>query len=164
MVQETAPSQDFGGVGFEFGRARGYYIHGDGGGGRERKWRWFNCQAHSASPATIGFLPGAGVKKAQESRAETPRLQRGQKVSQTISHPVRVLGSLCSWQSTEIGSHWLQRTWQRGSGYLWSWRPVEVVANSAKIRCGVWVGFEMTPGTDSRSYYTVHSLDRTVIQ
>ena len=26
--------------------------------------------------------------------------------------------SLCSWQNTESGSHWLGRTWQEGSVYL----------------------------------------------
>ena len=68
-----------------------------GEGGRERGWRWFPCQAYSASPPTIGFLPGAVVYNAQENRAETPRLQGGQKLSQTLPpHPVQVLLGACA--------------------------------------------------------------------
>ena len=53
----------------------------DGGGPR--------VKTPSASPPTNGFLPGAVVYSAQESRAETPRLRRGQKLSQARPHPVR---------------------------------------------------------------------------
>ena len=96
-LQVTAPSQDLSGVGSDSGGAinRGYIIHGDDGEGRNRGWRWSQRQAHSASPPAIGFLPGAVVYNAQGSRAETPRLQRGQKLSRKLPHSARILLEDC---------------------------------------------------------------------
>ena len=72
--------------------------HGDDGGARGRGWGWSPRQVHSASPPTIVFL----AFNAQESRAETPRLQRDQKISQALPHPVRVLGACKAGKATKV--------------------------------------------------------------
>ena len=64
--------------------------------------RWSSCQAHSSIPPTIGFLSSSMVYNAQERRAETPRLQRGQKLSQALPPPVRVLGACEAGKATRM--------------------------------------------------------------
>ena len=49
----------------------------------------------SESPPTIIFLPSVVVCSTQESRAGTPRLQGGQKLSQALLHPVGVVLGAC---------------------------------------------------------------------
>ena len=87
------------------------------------------------------FLPRVVVyNHTQESRAEMTRLQRCQKLSQSLSsHPVRVvlLGTFEAGQAS--GSHWLQQTGVAGRQVI----PLELKINRQtlllilpKTRCG----------------------------
>ena len=56
----------------------------EGTEGEDGDGRWSPRQQYSASPPTIGFFTSPVVYSAQESRAETPRLQGAKKLSQAL--------------------------------------------------------------------------------
>ena len=159
-LRKTATSQELERAGSDFGRARG---HGDGGGRREGGWRWSPSQAYSTSPPTIGFLQIAGLMLRKPELEQRDSREYGK----FCGHSTDIFASrtsswsLCSWQSTEGGSHWLQGTCGREAvSTCCAGGRSKLLLILPKMRC-VWFGFDMTPSTGRRPFCT--TVDCTIL-
>ena len=99
------------------------------------------------------------VYNAQESIADTPRLQRGQKLSQALPHPVRVLFQACeAGKGTEVILIGCKGRGREAMDTCGAEDQEKLLLILPETRCRIWIGFEMTPRTDSRPYFTVKTI------
>ena len=88
---------------------------------------------------------------AQKTRAGTTRLKRVQKVSQTFSHPARVLGACAAGKASKVVIIGCEGRGREAVSTCSAEGQSKLLLILPKMRC-VWFGFEMTPSTDTRPY------------
>ena len=102
-------SQDLGRVSSGFGRARGYSIQ-----------FIVHMETTKGKRARMAMIPESSVLgESTHDRISDGLMLRKPELEQRDSREYRkFLRHLCSWQSSESGSHWLRGMWHGGSVYL----------------------------------------------